>query len=1158
MFLVMAESFGVWIAGRPRKPQPRGKRRELVAHSVGISARSGFDAIDMKFLACATDECSASWSEEHGEDPIIPDEGVIDKIIGFARFAYRGPYAGALEPRHPSVRAMMTWHMANGACLVDLRKFEVLESFRLRRPRTVISKGHGLDSPNSTMFELHDVFMQSLLDTELMGTADTVRGVLLRLGMPAHPTTMQLPAPIAVLLVAGSWPFVMLDRNSRWAIESDAQFAQRWITWREEVDIPASRLPPAASLHEKDDLFSATLFQNLSDELRGWATSILAQHEGDAADVERLLTTFVSWLDRCAVTLTGDTWQDFGWEATGNGGYVNNAGQKGRFRAEFLISCLVFTFNLKSTSAGAPLKRIMRRCFRCTPPELRDGLDRMLAAAELPSPATLVRARFWADVAFMRSMAATHQRIIQGGGILFGLTDSSPQGGRNWLLSEYTFLKPKCFTMAAEAVETMWALEAQWREGEVDVEFEWGMRACRQDISDAFGRHILPPVGLGAMHTDGLHKGHAWLQQHRLESDTWRMTQELIKCYYSMAIDGGPEATIGKIVCRSSQLFPHWQGVNVQPLDDDGLEEDGEPADPEDVEINCHHIMVIPGTYHWVELIQKRLIAQWERFDDIKSLLESACVIFHHQYTRKHFWWSLQGARLPWRQHFLTGPKLYEGGREWGVLVDISAWFRPRRLMIKAHWQVYIRGGDDDDHAGDLHDREKSAHRRRASAAFENDLFWIFISMISIFSGILEHILNYFLSCECHPRDMCEHFGLVGEREVCPMRGRRLADICCGGMQNIIVNLMALSAADLAAEFAGSPVLVVGLGEFQIGKQFVLSEATLRIQPHLALPIRVASMAHRDSRKARAGMAISLALFDLNSPGHEHPSCQELFGSLDARHSVIRVIHGEDWDAHPGLLEKRRKAFFASSTEVAVERDHASMHRNILPATRHSEAYASSLLRRPEILFQVESSEDKLKAYCARLDEVRTPKSVAAVLGLLGHPAIADPDDVDIMEIRSIVYRDDPQTQYAALPSFLVPHPPPPPPPPAAPPWPPPPPDGHDPAGHFPGPDDLGPGGPPAPPREPGQDDDDDLFGCGFFSEGHEDAGPAAPAASGSAGGGGGDASAGGGGCEGSGIDSTATPSAGGEGGNGPAPTARVASSSAMGRRGEQGGEGGG
>ena len=283
-------------------------------HEVASSARRGFDCLDMKFLDCANDECSTSWWEEHGEDPIIPDEDVIDKVIGWARVAYRGPYAGELEPRHPSARAMMTWNMALGARLIDLRKFEVLESFRLRRPRATIAKGHGLERPRYPIFELHDGFMQSLLDAELMGSADTIRGVLLRLGMPAHPTSMQLPAPIAVLLVAGSWPFVMLDRQAKWGAESDAQFAERWRTWSEEVDIPASRLPPAARLEGKDDLFNATLFQNLSDELRGWATGILAQHEGDAADVERVLTMFVSWLESCALTLAGDTWQDFGWE----------------------------------------------------------------------------------------------------------------------------------------------------------------------------------------------------------------------------------------------------------------------------------------------------------------------------------------------------------------------------------------------------------------------------------------------------------------------------------------------------------------------------------------------------------------------------------------------------------------------------------------------------------------------------------------------------------------------------------------------------------------------------------------------------------------------------------------------------------------------------
>ena len=75
-------------------------------------------------------------------------------------------------------------------------------------------------------------------------------------------------------------------------------------------------------------------------------------------------------------------------------------------------------------------------------------------------------------------------------------------------------------------------------------------------------------------------------------------------------------------------------------------------------------MLIVPGSYHWIELVQKRLVAQWEHFEEIRPGLESACYIFHNQFTRDPFVWSFVHGREPWRIHFESGPKLYEGGRE--------------------------------------------------------------------------------------------------------------------------------------------------------------------------------------------------------------------------------------------------------------------------------------------------------------------------------------------------------------------------------------------------------------------------------------------------------------------------------------------------------------
>ena len=152
------------------------------------------------------------------------------------------------------------------------------------------------------------------------------------------------------------------------------------------------------SAGEDSNLLDPTLCQSLADELRGWAVTILAHHQGDVQveAVERLLTMFICWLDRCAEHLTGEPWSRFAWESIpGRGGYWNKSEKRhGQFGPEFLCSCLVFSFSLKGTSASLPLKRIMQRCFRCAPPEIRGAAERLLSDVQVPSPAILSRSRF--------------------------------------------------------------------------------------------------------------------------------------------------------------------------------------------------------------------------------------------------------------------------------------------------------------------------------------------------------------------------------------------------------------------------------------------------------------------------------------------------------------------------------------------------------------------------------------------------------------------------------------------------------------------------------------------------------------------------------------------------------------------------------------------
>ena len=106
----------------------------------------------------------------------------------------------------------------------------------------------------------------------------------------------------------------------------------------------------------------------------------------------------------------------------------------------------------------------------------------------------------------------------------------------------------------------------------------------------------------------------------------------------------------------------------------------------------------------------------------------------------------------------------------------------------------------------------------------------------------------------------------------CEMRGRRVAEIACGGLEKFVDEISQATLHDFDNELLGMDegAATVGRREFQVGTRFVAAELRLRIQPHYELPIKAACIGHPDERKARAGLVICMALFEEGRAGAAH------------------------------------------------------------------------------------------------------------------------------------------------------------------------------------------------------------------------------------------------------------------------------------------------
>ena len=83
------------------------------------------------------------------------------------------------------------------------------------------------------------------------------------------------------------------------------------------------------------------LFHQLAGSLRRWSARICPG--GGDVEIQRLLVTYVDWLDPCARHLTEEKWYEFMWESNvgrRGGGYRRaHMGFGGQYSAEMVCNC---------------------------------------------------------------------------------------------------------------------------------------------------------------------------------------------------------------------------------------------------------------------------------------------------------------------------------------------------------------------------------------------------------------------------------------------------------------------------------------------------------------------------------------------------------------------------------------------------------------------------------------------------------------------------------------------------------------------------------------------------------------------------------------------------------------------------------------------------
>ena len=290
------------------------------------------------------------------------------------------------------------------------------------------------------------------------------------------------------------------------------------------------------------------VFRELANRIRTWSPRLFAASD-DAGEDRTQAEGYVRWLDQLVASMEPVTFAKTSWRpSTTRGGAKHKLlATRGHYDAQFLFHCLIICFDnmhfggsrAEIRGADVPLKRLMTHALRLLPNIYHQALTESMSLATFPSRSILCRMKFSFDVAWMLLRAERHAFLIAVVSVGYLLVDSSPQGGRNWMLEEAIFVRGDELENAGEAALQLKSFPRT--APFVDEQFE-NMDILCTAIKGALSRHTFPLTCMAARHADINHKCHCLVHSFRLDNSTWKLVAQFVNIFECVCADRDGES----------------------------------------------------------------------------------------------------------------------------------------------------------------------------------------------------------------------------------------------------------------------------------------------------------------------------------------------------------------------------------------------------------------------------------------------------------------------------------------------------------------------------------------------------------------------------------------------------------------------------------------
>ena len=559
------------------------------------------------------------------------------------------------------------------------------------------------------------------------------------------------------------------------------------------------------------------------------------------------------------------------------------------------------------------------------------------------------------------------------------------------------------------------------------------------DLRGSIIEHHLPIMSLGSGRTSLQDKFCAIMFAMMLEAGAMpdslaSFAQEIV----ASTADLGVEFSLSRIVPTSFNNLCPWfsssdAGASNLIGNHDDADGDGD-ADLFDVfpvqdggdgnaeTLSFQNMLSVPGPLHIIDNATKRLLDQMPYLRQaIPKLGLLSRFLSDHAYKQRLlstcFHEQIGQAFRPSIERFHA--KVNEG--RWGSV----AFAIPELLKLQVpltrfwHFESFMFGQVQAQARDQQGQGEESAHVARldlVNEAIESLEFWGQLATLDRLFQVVRDIFEWVESCPCHyKRDAPSEVKKAWQ--MCPLRGRRLAEISSGDLFQVVHELCLVNAAELFAE------LPAGLSEegraaclldFEHGRGHLTFQLTLKLSCFLELPLLLLGAARHNPDNPDLQRHSVKRCVDSDS---QHPLLQRLRqGSL--KEEVDLYLDGEELLMLENLKEFLGSMLFAWGTERKVEGGHAQVKMLAGSRRNRTEATDSLALRLAEIRLVLTSSD--ITAFLECVQAARSPRKLVARLGLERHPscrlARSNWDPI----YRKIVYHADPLSLYDRNPPQLL------------------------------------------------------------------------------------------------------------------------------------------